>query len=140
MCRSLLEFAAGMFRPRPWVRMLVLTLLCGACRPAPADPRASAPRGAAQVETIVVMEMVAYELIPKTLTVKVGQPVRFRNRNSEDEVHSVRVTEVANSAQLFGVGIVPYGFSDHAFERPGLYTVACDIHPMMRADILVTGP
>jgi plastocyanin len=54
------------------------------------------------------------------------------------EVHSIRVAEVANGAQLFGVGTVPYGSSDHIFERPGFYTVSCDIHPMMRADILVT--
>jgi plastocyanin len=124
---------------RSLARFLTVVVFCGACRSAP-EPAPAPPPAAVPVVTVAVIEMVGYELIPKTLSVKVGQTVRFRNRNSEDEVHSVRVTEVANSAQLFGVGAVPYGSSDHTFERPGFYTVACDIHPMMRADILVTEP
>lgn len=31
-----------------------------------------------------------------------------------------------------------FGSYNHKFERPGFYTVTCDIHSTMRADILVT--
>ena len=115
-----------------------MAVLCAACRRAPAERAPIPSPEASRAEEIAVLDLAGYEVHPRSLTVRVGQTVRFRNSNSEDEVHSIRVSEVANGAQLFGVGNLPYGSSDHQFVRPGFYTVACDIHPMMRADILVT--
>jgi plastocyanin len=83
-----------------------------------------------------VMDQSGYQFIPALLLAQSGQTVQFRN--SEDVLHNVRVTEVANDTPVFNVATTPFGAYAHTFERTGLYTVTCDIHSTMRADILVS--
>jgi hypothetical protein len=59
-------------------------------------------------------------------------------RNSDDVLHNIRVTASDGAKPIFNVATPPAGKYEYKFEHPGVYTVGCDIHPTMRADILVT--
>jgi plastocyanin len=80
-----------------------------------------------------VMDQVALTFLPGILIVRTGHPAEFRN--SDDQLHNVRVNEDATKAGTFNVAI-PMG-EDYrfTFEREGFYNVGCDIHPAMSATI-----
>jgi plastocyanin len=101
--------------------IVVLTPADGRVLPPPATPK--------------VMDQAGYEFLPALLVAQTGQPVQFRN--SEDVLHNVRVTEVATETPVFNVATLAFGAYNHTFDRPGFYTVTCDIHSSMRADILI---
>jgi plastocyanin len=82
-----------------------------------------------------VMDQVQMTFIPAVLIARSGHPVQFRS--SDEELHNVNVTHADTRAQEFNVAIPPDGHYDYTFKRPGLYNVACDIHPAMSAQILV---
>jgi plastocyanin len=83
-----------------------------------------------------VMDQVSLEFLPAFLLAQAGQTVEFRN--GEDVLHNIRVTEVADQQPVFNIATPPFGKYEYKFERTGFYTVGCDIHQTMRADILVT--
>jgi plastocyanin len=83
-----------------------------------------------------IMDQVSLEFLPAFLLVQAGQTVEFRN--GEDVLHNIRVTEVAEQRPVFNIATPPFGKYEYKFERLGFYTVGCDIHQTMRADILVT--
>ena len=83
-----------------------------------------------------IMDQVTLVFLPAFLVAQAGQPVEFRN--SEDVLHNIRVTEVSEQKPVFNVASPPYGKYEFKFEQPGMYTVGCDIHSTMRADILIT--
>jgi plastocyanin len=83
-----------------------------------------------------IMDQAGYEFLPGFLLAQTRQAVVFRN--SEDVLHNVRVTESSQQKPIFNVATVAFGSYEHKFEEPGLYNVGCDIHPTMRASILVT--
>lgn len=83
-----------------------------------------------------VMDQVSLVFYPSFLFAQTGQTVEFRN--SEDVLHNVRVTEAAGQKPVFNIASPPYGKYEFKFERPGVYSVGCDIHSTMRADIFVT--
>ena len=84
---------------------------------------------------LAIMDQSGYTFLPAFLIAQAGQKVQFRN--SEDVIHNVRVTEASEQRSVFNVATVASGSYEHTFE-PGYYTVTCDIHPTMRASILVT--
>jgi plastocyanin len=83
-----------------------------------------------------IMDQYAKQFVPDLLLVRVGQPVEFRN--SESEPHNVNVNRVPTGTQIFSVGTAPYQKYVHTFEQPGQYAVACDIHPGMMATVVAT--
>ena len=82
-----------------------------------------------------IMDQAGYEFLPAFLIAQAGQNVQFCN--SENVLHNVRVTEKTTQQPVFNVATLASGKHEHKFE-PGYYTVSCDIHSTMRADILVT--
>lgn len=82
------------------------------------------------------MDQQGLAFTPRLLLVRQGQAVMFRN--SEDVLHNVRVGETGTSQPLFNVATVPGNSYTYTFERPGFYSVGCDVHETMHADILVT--
>jgi plastocyanin len=82
-----------------------------------------------------IMDQAGYEFLPGFLIAQAGQVVQFRN--SEDVLHNVRVTEASQQKPVFNVATTAFGAYEHKLEV-GLYNVTCDIHPTMRATILVT--
>ena len=90
--------------------------------PVPAEPK--------------VMDQQGLSFIPALLLVRQGQPVMFRN--SEDVLHNVHVDETGSAQAIFNVATIPGNSYTYTFERSGFYSVGCDVHPGMHADILVT--
>lgn len=97
------------------------------------------PAGGAEAplpEGPVIMDQYARQFVPSLLFSRVGQAVEFRN--SEDVDHNVLVvrsptgTTVRNESGSQG-----FRFT-HTFEQAGSYDVSCDVHPGMRAMIVVT--
>ena len=82
-----------------------------------------------------IMDQSGYMFLPGFLVAQAGQKVQFHN--SEDVLHNVRVTEASQQKSVFNIATVAFGSYEHTFEQ-GYYTVTCDIHPTMRASILVT--
>jgi len=82
-----------------------------------------------------IMDQSGYAFLPGFLVAQTGQVVQFRN--SEDVLHNVRVAEASQQKSVFNVATTAFGSYEHKFE-PGYYNVTCDIHPTMRASILVT--
>lgn len=75
------------------------------------------------------------QFLPGVLLARVGQPVEFRN--SESINHNVYVTRGAAAAVEINVSTDPGQSYTHTFTRPGAYDVSCDIHPSMRASLVV---
>jgi plastocyanin len=70
---------------------------------------------------------------PKTLVVSVGATVSFPNQ--DDELHNVFSLSPAGP---FDLSLYEHGVSrDVTFTKPGIVSVFCNIHPQMRAHIIV---
>jgi plastocyanin len=93
------------------------------------------PRTTAEVPQVEppVMDQIALTFIPGLLVVRTGHPVEFRN--SDDQLHNVRVNEDTTKAGTFNVAIPMREDYRFTFERDGFYNVGCDIHPAMSATI-----
>ena len=83
-----------------------------------------------------VMDQQGLAFTPSLVLVRQGQPILFRN--SEDVLHNVRVQEADKAQPVFNVATIPGNSYTHTFEQPGFYSVGCDVHETMHADILVT--
>jgi plastocyanin len=80
----------------------------------------------------IVQKGIAF--VPSVLPVQVGTRVEFPNQ--DDVEHSVYTT----SSPSFNLGRVEprqQPAPSRVFDKPGIYTIRCDIHEGMRADILV---
>ena len=82
------------------------------------------------------MDQQGLAFTPSLVLVRQGQPMLFRN--SEDVLHNVRVQEADKAQPVFNVATIPGNSYTHTFEQPGFYSVGCDVHETMHADILVT--
>jgi plastocyanin len=83
-----------------------------------------------------VMDQLQLSFVPAVLVVRTGQPTEFRN--SDPELHNVRVREETTKAGAFNVAIPTGQQYLHTFERDGFYDVGCDIHPAMAAMIFAS--
>lgn len=83
-----------------------------------------------------VMDQYSKQFIPAVLLARVGQPVEFRN--TEDEVHNVRVDRLPTGTSIFNISRPMGQTYTHTFDQPGLYDVNCDIHPGMKATLIVS--
>lgn len=85
----------------------------------------------------VLMDQYGTQFHPRVLLARPGQPIQFRN--SEDLGHNVHVVDTATAVTVFNVSTPVHGGSyTHRFERASIYEVSCDIHPSMRAFVLVS--
>ncbi len=82
------------------------------------------------------MDQFGLSFLPGVLVVRAGQEVAFTN--GDDVLHNVHVAESATRETVFNIATPIAGAYLHTFERPGTYTVACNVHPAMAAYILVT--
>lgn len=83
-----------------------------------------------------VLDQYARNFVPDVLLARVGQRIEFRN--SEDVDHNVAVIRSPTGTKVFDTSTPPYQMYPHTFDRAGSYDVSCDIHPGMRAIIVVT--
>ena len=104
--------------------VLSLTAL-GAC-----GGRSSSEGSGAGGGTIVVMQGLQFS--PKTLTLRVGQTVRWRNEDSVD--HNVVATSGASfRSRAFGQG----GTYEYTPTKPGSIKYVCTLHPGMSGTLIV---
>jgi plastocyanin len=96
---------------------------------------AAAGQAGAPLPPGVVMDQRGQQFIPDLLVARVGQTVEFRN--GEGIPHNVYVTRGAGGAVELNVSTDPGQGHAHTFTQTGLYEVSCDIHPSMRASIVV---
>ena len=85
-------------------------------------------------DEIPVMDQIGRQFVPGFILVRKGQTIDFTN--SEDELHTVHVKD-SNDESLFNVATM-MGFTyEHLFDQEDEYSVVCNTHTEMFADILV---
>ena len=85
--------------------------------------------GAAPSPHIVHVKDFAFQ--PATLTISAGERVTFQN--DDDEAHTVTATD-----KSFDSAGLDSGQSwTHTFDKPGIYTYFCALHPYMKGKIVV---
>ncbi len=91
---------------------------------------AAALPAAAQNATATI-EIKDFDFHPKNVTIAAGGSVTWKNRDGEP--HTVTSTD-----GLFRSGALDQDESfTHQFDRPGIYTYLCSVHPKMRATVTV---
>ncbi|MFY9664939.1 MAG: cupredoxin family copper-binding protein [Candidatus Cybelea sp.] len=100
--------------------LLAVTLIAGAT--------AAAPPLLPSVATVHIKD---FKYSPAALTVRVGDRVTFIN--SDDEAHTV----TADDKSFDSEGLDTAGTWQHVFTKPGTYHYFCELHPYMKATIVV---
>ncbi|HJO02581.1 MAG TPA: hypothetical protein QGG47_01260 [Acidobacteriota bacterium] len=83
----------------------------------------------------VVIDQFAYTFYPLLAIAVRGQLVRFGNSDNND--HNVRVTHADTGAVVVNADLRHNDEIEYRVEQTGPYTVRCEIHPAMKALILV---
>lgn len=88
---------------------------------------------ASGTEALMVILQRDIAFAPRTVTIKVGQQILFRNEDPFG--HNVFSPSVGG---IFDIGLQAPGLETPvAFTKPGEFTVQCRIHPKMRAKVTV---
>ena len=85
-------------------------------------------------ERAATMDQLGRQFVPGFILVRAGQTVNFRN--SEDDLHTVHVKDSAGES-LFNVATMYGSTYEYTFELGDEYTVVCNTHTEMFADIMV---
>jgi plastocyanin len=79
-----------------------------------------------------LVSMKKMKFTPSSLTIKVGQTVKWKNKDSHD--HTVE----ADDGKSFKSGNLRNGDTfTHKFTKAGKYKYACSYHPRMKGEIVV---
>jgi len=100
--------------------LLALALTAGA--------NAAVPPLLPSVATVHIKD---FKYHPPALTVHVGDRVTFIN--DDDEAHTVTATDKSFDSE----GLDTAGTWQHVFTKPGTYNYFCELHPYMKATIVV---
>ena len=95
---------------------------------APFDAHAAPTALPAPAYTVHIKD---FKYAPAPLHVRAGDVVRFVN--DDDEAHTVTATDKSFDSE----GLDTAGTWDHAFTKPGIYAYFCELHPYMKATIVV---
>ena len=85
-------------------------------------------------DEIPVMDQIGRQFVPGFILVRKGQTIDFTN--SEDELHTVHVKD-SNDESLFNVATMMGSTYEHLFDQEDEYSVVCNTHTEMFADVLV---
>ena len=81
-----------------------------------------------------VMDQIGRQFVPGFILVRAGQTINFTN--SEDDIHTVHVRNSAGES-LFNVASLNGSSYTHTFEVGDEFSVICNTHTEMFADIMV---
>lgn len=81
-----------------------------------------------------VMDQIGRQFVPGFILVRAGQTIDFTN--SEDDLHTVHVKDERGES-IFNVATMMGSTYEHTFEVGGEYSVICNTHTEMFADIMV---
>ena len=88
-----------------------------------------------------VVSMVNIAFAPESLTIKVGDTVRWSNDETAAINHTVTsgVGSVKDDDALLDSGFIARGdFFEFTFDQAGLFTYFCEIHPVRMTDATIT--
>jgi plastocyanin len=72
-----------------------------------------------------------FKYSPPALTIHVGDRITFVN--DDDEAHTVTATDKSFDSE----GLDTSGTWQHVFTKPGTYRYFCELHPYMKATVVV---
>lgn len=81
--------------------------------------------------SVATVHIKDFKYSPPALTVRVGDRVTFVN--NDDEAHTV----TADDKSFDSEGLDTAGTWQHIFSKPGTYHYFCELHPYMKATIVV---
>lgn len=81
-----------------------------------------------------VMDQIGRQFVPGFILVRAGQTIDFTN--SEDELHTVHVKD-SRGESIFNIATMMGTTYEHTFDVDDEYSVICNTHTEMFADILV---
>ena len=81
-----------------------------------------------------VMDQYGRQFVPGFILARKGQTLRFTN--SEEDLHTVHVKNTAGES-LFNIATMMDSVYDYTFDEDDAYTVVCNTHTEMFADILI---
>ncbi|MEO2199255.1 MAG: hypothetical protein ABGY72_24660, partial [bacterium] len=85
-------------------------------------------------DELAVMDQIGRQFVPGFIIVRAGQTINFTN--SEDDLHTVHVKDSAGDS-IFNVASMNGSSYMHTFEVGDDFTVVCNTHTEMFADIMV---
>ena len=81
----------------------------------------------------VTVDMAGFAFKPETVTIKVGDTVKWTNSDSASHL-----VESTNGPESFKSQSLPKGASfEYKFTKPGTYAYKCAIHPSMTGTVVV---
>jgi plastocyanin len=80
-----------------------------------------------------VVHIKDFKYAPAPLTIHVGDTVRFIN--DDDEPHTVTATDKSFDSEALDTN----GAWTHTFTKPGTFSYFCELHPYMKATVIVSG-
>jgi len=114
------------------------SLLAGGCPPAASSATNDNADSAANVGATVRMRNIAFD--PPSVTIKVGQAVRWVNEESLPIAHTVTSgdPDEGNAGQIWDSGNIAPGQSfTRTFDQAGTFEYFCEIHPGIMRDAMV---
>lgn len=104
-----------------------------ATEPPASEPPATEPSTTEEAGEVVVVTMRGLEYVPSRVEVSPGTTVRWVNEDSAD--HTVTSEEAGGplASDVFGQG----GSFEYTFDEPGEFAYFCEVHPFMKAVVIV---
>ena len=112
----------------------LLVLVLGGCGSSNDSTSTGSASGGASsgASTSGKIDISNFEFVPKSVTVKAGTPVTWTNKDSS--AHTATATGPGGG---FDTGTLQQGDLKTLKVEPGTYHYICDIHPFMKATLLV---
>ncbi len=82
----------------------------------------------------LIMDQIGRQFVPGFILLRTGQTIDFTN--SEDELHTVHVKD-SHGESIFNIATMMGTTYEHTFEMGDEYSVICNTHTEMFADIMV---
>jgi plastocyanin len=111
--------------------LVFFALLCAPFSLAPSAGAAPSPSPSASASAGPVVHIKDFAYNPTPITVYVGDYVTFVN--DDDEAHTVTAKDKSFDSE----GLDGGKSWEHVFTKPGTYAYFCELHPYMKATIVV---
>jgi plastocyanin len=112
-------------------RTLVTASALAFCLTAPFAPVAAAGNAATALPSVLTIHMKDFKFNPTPVNIHAGDRVTFVN--DDDEAH----TATSDDKSFDSEGLDSGATWQHVFTKPGTYNYFCELHPYMKATIVV---
>lgn len=115
-------------------KALRAALALSTCAIAPGAYAGAAQAASTTLPSALTIHVKNFKFVPASVTIHAGDRVSFIN--DDDEAHTV----TANDKSFDSEGLDDGRIWQHVFTKPGTYTYYCEMHPYMKAEIVVAAP